>query len=244
MYTRNHASVRQAAIETARTWVTRDFVILDTETTGLYSPARIVEISCIDREGNVLVDSLVNPGIPIPADASAIHGISDADVADRPSFSDLWPLVWDAEGNVLVDSLVNPGIPIPADASAIHGISDADVADRPSFSDLWPLVWDAVRSADCVLIYNASYDCRLLRQSLEGHEAALAQAGQLTCGCIMELYAQFYGQYSEYHGSYTWQKLVNAVGQCGLHMDGTAHRALADTRASLAVLKYLASMAD
>ena len=197
MYTRNHASVRQAAIETARTWVTRDFVILDTETTGLYSPARIVEISCIDREGNVLVDSLVNPGIPIPADASAIHGISDA-----------------------------------------------DVADRPSFSDLWPLVWDAVRSADCVLIYNASYDCRLLRQSLEGHEAALAQAGQLTCGCIMELYAQFYGQYSEYHGSYTWQKLVNAVGQCGLHMDGTAHRALADTRASLAVLKYLASMAD
>ena len=197
MYTRNHASVRQEAIETARTWVTKDFVILDTETTGLYSPARIVEISCIDREGNVLVDSLVNPGIPIPADASAIHGISDA-----------------------------------------------DVADRPSFSDLWPLVWDAVRNADCVLIYNASYDCRLLRQSLEGHEAALAQAGQLKYGCIMELYAQFYGQYSEYHGSYTWQKLVNAVGQCGLHMDGTAHRALADTRASLAVLKYMASMAD
>ena len=197
MYTRNHASVRQAAIETARTWVTRDFVILDTETTGLYSPARIVEISCIDREGNVLVDSLVNPGIPIPADASAIHGISDE-----------------------------------------------DVADRPSFSDLWPLVWDAVRNADCVLIYNASYDCRLIRQSLDGHEAALAQAGQLSYGCIMELYAQFYGQYSEYHGSYTWQKLVNAVGQCGLHMDGTAHRALADTRASLAVLKYLASLAE
>ena len=197
MYTRNHASVRQAAIETARTWVTRDFVILDTETTGLYSPARIVEISCIDREGNVLVDSLVNPGIPIPADAAAIHGISDE-----------------------------------------------DVADRPSFSDLWPLVWDAVRNADCVLIYNASYDCRLIRQSLDGHEAALAQAGQLSYGCIMELYAQFYGQYSEYHGSYTWQKLVNAVGQCGLHMDGTAHRALADTRASLAVLKYLASLAE
>ena len=197
MYTRNHASVRQAAIETARTWVAKDFVILDTETTGLYSPARIVEISCIDGEGNVLVDSLVNPGIPIPADASAIHGISDE-----------------------------------------------DVADRPSFSDLWPLVWDAVRNADCVLIYNASYDCRLIRQSLDGHEAALAQAGQLKYGCIMELYARFYGHYSEYHGSYTWQKLVNAVSQCGLHMDGTAHRALADTRASLTVLKYLASMAD
>ena len=140
MYTGIHASVRQAAIETARTWVTRDFVILDTETTGLYSPARIVEISCIDVEGNVLVNSLVNPGIPIPAEATAIHGISDTDVADSPSF--------------------------PA---------------------LWPLVWDAVRSADCVLIYNASYDCRLICQSLEGHGDALAQAGQLSYGCIMEL---------------------------------------------------------
>ena len=146
MYTTIHGSVRQATIETARTWVTKNFVILDTETTGLYLPARIVEISCIDRDGNVLVDSLVNPGIPIPADATAIHGISEADVADRPSF--------------------------PA---------------------LWPLVWSAVRNVDCVLIYNSSYDSRLIRQSLEGHEAALAQAGELSYGCIMELYARFYG---------------------------------------------------
>ena len=192
-----HGSDRWTAIEMAREWVSKNFVILDTETTGLDSLARIVEISCIDREGNVLVDSLVNPGIPIPADAAAIHGISDADVADRPSF--------------------------PA---------------------LWPLVWNEVRNADCVLVYNASYDCRLIRQSLEGREAALAQAGQLSYGCIMELYAQFYGQYSEYHGSYTWQKLVNAVRQCGLQMEGSAHRALADTRASLVVLEYMASLAD
>ena len=197
MYTRNHASVRQSAIRTAKTWVTRDFVILDTETTGLYSAARIVEISCIGRDGNVLVDSLVNPGIPIPADATAIHGISDAEVADRPAF--------------------------PA---------------------LWPLVWNVVRDADCVLIYNAAYDSRLIRQSLVGHEAALAQAGRLSYGCIMELYARFYGQYNKYHGSYTWQKLVNAVEQCGLHIDGTAHRAFADARAALAVFQYLASLAE
>ena len=197
METRNHASVRQSAIRTAKTWVTKDFVILDTETTGLNSDARIVEISCIDRDGNVLVDSVVNPGIPIPVDATAIHGISDDEVAGSPSF--------------------------PA---------------------LWPVVWNAVRDADCVLIYNATYDSRLIRQSLEGHKSALAQAGQLSYGCIMELYARFYGQYSEYHGSYTWQKLVNAVEQCGLQMDGTAHRALADARASLAVLQYLALMAE
>ena len=40
----------------------REFVYLDTETTGV--PAwenKIVEISIIDDEGNVLLDTLVNP---------------------------------------------------------------------------------------------------------------------------------------------------------------------------------------
>ena len=192
MYTSNHNEEdRLAAIEAAREWTSMDFVILDTETTGLGS------LACIDRDSNVLVDSLVNPGVAIPAEAAAIHGITDA-----------------------------------------------DVSDKLCFTDLCPLVWDVVRLADCVLIYNAAFDSRLIRQSLQGDEGALNQAAQLRCGCIMELYANFYGQYSEYHGSYTWQKLVNAVRQCGLEMAGSAHRGLADARASLAVLKYVAAMSN
>ena len=57
---------RLMAVKKAREWASTNFVILDTETTGLDRHARIVEFSCIDRAGTVLVNSLVNPGVPIP----------------------------------------------------------------------------------------------------------------------------------------------------------------------------------
>jgi hypothetical protein len=64
-------------------------VILDTETTGLHDGARIVEIAILNIDGTVLLESLVNPGVPIPAEATRIHGITDAAVSTAPTFSDL-----------------------------------------------------------------------------------------------------------------------------------------------------------
>lgn len=64
-------------------------VVLDTETTGLHDSARIVEIAILSIDGEVLLDSLVNPGVPIPAEATRIHGITDEMVKDAPTFSDL-----------------------------------------------------------------------------------------------------------------------------------------------------------
>lgn len=64
-------------------------VILDTETTGLDDEARIVEIAVTTAGGEVLLDTLLDPGECIPADASAIHGITDATVAGAPSFADI-----------------------------------------------------------------------------------------------------------------------------------------------------------
>lgn len=73
--------------------MTRPIVFFDLEATGLdVTEDRIVEISCIkvaaDGAGETL-DSLVNPLITIPADAAAVHGISDADVAQAPTFADI-----------------------------------------------------------------------------------------------------------------------------------------------------------
>ncbi len=61
--------------------------VLDTETTGM-SPAQghaLVEVARVRLLDGAIADrwaSLVNPGRPVPADASAVHGITDAMVAD------------------------------------------------------------------------------------------------------------------------------------------------------------------
>jgi DNA polymerase-3 subunit epsilon len=66
-------------------------ICFDTETTGLDPlEARIVELG-IARGGEACVHRTTrryNPGLPIPPDCTAIHGISDADVADKPAFAD------------------------------------------------------------------------------------------------------------------------------------------------------------
>jgi DNA polymerase-3 subunit epsilon len=69
-----------------------DWVILDTETTGLYD-AEIVEIAIIDRLGEMLLDTLIKPSIPIPAEVTEIHGITDEIVADAPSFPEVYPRI-------------------------------------------------------------------------------------------------------------------------------------------------------
>lgn len=56
---------------------------LDTETTGLVG-AEMVECAIVDDSGRTILDTLCNPGRPIPSDASRIHGITDADVAQAP----------------------------------------------------------------------------------------------------------------------------------------------------------------
>jgi len=69
----------------------RPLVFMDLETTGLrVGTDRIIELAIILLSPGGDVTEKVrrfNPGIPIPEEASAIHGITDADVADKPPFS-------------------------------------------------------------------------------------------------------------------------------------------------------------
>lgn len=71
----------------AQQWLSNNCLILDTETTGLGEDAEIVEISLINSSGATLLSTLVKPLKPIPAEATAIHGITNAMVENAPS----WP---------------------------------------------------------------------------------------------------------------------------------------------------------
>ncbi len=68
----------------------RPIVFFDLETTGLsIARDRIIELAVIKLSPDGEVFERVrryNPGIPIPPDAAAIHGITDEMVADEPSF--------------------------------------------------------------------------------------------------------------------------------------------------------------
>lgn len=70
-------------------------IAFDSETTGLdTSTARMIQLGAV-RIVHGRVDEtqsfqqMINPGVPIPSESQAIHGISDADVADAASFSEV-----------------------------------------------------------------------------------------------------------------------------------------------------------
>ncbi|MEQ1967755.1 3'-5' exonuclease [Xenorhabdus nematophila] len=67
-----------------------DIVILDTETTGLKNDDEIVEISIINADGDILLDTLIKPQKGIPVEAMDIHGIMNADVKNAPMWSDVY----------------------------------------------------------------------------------------------------------------------------------------------------------
>jgi len=68
----------------------RPLAFLDIESTGLNRENdRIVELAIIVSDPPKKYLFRFNPGIPIPAEATAIHGISDADVANENTFTAL-----------------------------------------------------------------------------------------------------------------------------------------------------------
>lgn len=84
------------------------FVVLDTETTGfhVYAGDEIVSIAMLEYEGLEATGrefvQLINPGRAIPAESTAIHHITDADVADCPDIDAVLPDIAEFIGSAVI----------------------------------------------------------------------------------------------------------------------------------------------
>lgn len=74
----------------------KEFVILDSETTGLKHPTGFVEVAIADPEGEPLVNTTIRPKLPIEPGASKVHGYTAQTLASSPSFKEVYPEILDA----------------------------------------------------------------------------------------------------------------------------------------------------
>jgi exodeoxyribonuclease X len=83
--------------------------VIDLETTGTTPDDTVVEIGAVDLIGREIIpigSDLVRPPVPIPPQASAIHHITDEDVAHCPTIKDVLPRYMDLDGADGVDVFV------------------------------------------------------------------------------------------------------------------------------------------
>lgn len=175
----------------ARELLARGFVVIDTETTGLELAAGIVSIGVVDHTGRVLVDTLVNPMMPIPAEATGVHGVTDADVMGAPTWAEIAPTV----------------------SAALRGKT-----------------W---------VIYNAGFDVPRLEHAYDAAGLLVPYCRETVCAML--LYAEFWGDWNDYHGDWRWQKLQDAAERHAIDT-GTAHNALADALTTLELVKVMGGL--
>lgn len=71
----------------------KDFVLLDTETTGTSGTDEVVELGILDKEGNEIYHSMFEPVKQMSFRAAQISGISQARLEGAPKFKDEWPKI-------------------------------------------------------------------------------------------------------------------------------------------------------
>ncbi|MFC1865011.1 3'-5' exonuclease [Chloroflexota bacterium] len=142
----------------------------------------------------------------------------------------------DSDGIPLLDTLIRPTIPVPSSATSIHGISQNHVSNAPSFDIIFSELLTIVENK-ILVIYNADYDIRMIRQSAKPYNLKLA-FGEVWCA--MHMAAEFFGDWNPSSGSYRWHKLNVAAMRCHISPPPNMHRAKADAELTRRLVQHIA----
>ena len=86
------ANTREDAIRWAHSLVSGgEFVVLDSETTGLGAPVDFVEVGIVCSTGKPLFDSLIRPSCFMEPGASRVHGHTAESLEGERSFLEVYP---------------------------------------------------------------------------------------------------------------------------------------------------------
>lgn len=151
-------------------------------------------------------------------------------------------------GETLLNTLIKPTVErIPLEATEIHGITAEMVRDAPVWDAIAP---DVIRfiGGKQLVIYNAAFDLKLMRQSSRSAAMKTVFTGldrSVVTHCAMLQYADFWGDWNDYRQDYRWQSLNNALLQQRLEVPTLpAHSALGDCIRTLLLVKHMATFAE
>lgn len=133
----------------------------------------------------------------------------------------------DGDYNVLFDSFIKPSkVNSWEDAERIHGITPDMVKDAPFFEEVKDKVQEIFNDASVMVAYNGDFDIGFLSNvgiripNIKYHD-------------VMYEFAPIYGEYSNYHQNFKWQRLEKAAWCYGYEFK--AHDSLEDVKATLFV---------
>lgn len=143
--------------------------------------------------------------------------------------------VYDVNNNEVFYSRLRPTVAIGEKAEEVHGISFDSLHDARTWPEISQLLKKCLVNRQ-VIIFNSDYDIRLLKQTAAAFDDPAPWITELETHCAMYLAADKYGATNKY-GTIS---LVNATSVAGVKWRGDAHGAIADTLATLDLVKAIA----
>lgn len=140
----------------------------------------------------------------------------------------------DTDGTVLFNEYFRPTAHTSwDDAEAVNHISPSMIADCPVVSERLAVIQSIIDTADSIIGYNTEFDISFLQA------VGVMFPDGITYIDVMRDFAPIYGEWSESHEAWKWQKLTTCADYYGYEWGVVAHNAVGDCFATLHCFKAM-----